>query len=781
MEEPTKNARLMTKEEDETDVPKDMAKGGSKDGLEEVAQATESRLRQAKEFESPLSQAMNVALSTDDYDPINGILEVTPGSHIMANLTDNAEILDGVLPMPSLRPIHQQFSSMGPGAFSATPGMELERVETISHSLVGAPPSREFAATREDHDDDEELACHPYPKNHAVQPEDSPINNDDEVSPASMDRGLAVANPVEEALPHHLLPQAQNVDAEQETARTRVQRTKQIKTYLLLAAILLIAIIMILVAVLVPENNQDLEEPTLSGVESPKTEPPTTSPTILSIAWDGLPMSTLNALKDPSSPQARAYDWLLNDPNGTAYPQWRIQQRFALAVFYFSTGGEDWILQEDWLSYDVDECSWYVRKLVGGEEDFFLFEGNTEVTAELQYLDSVCDDDGQYLHLVFTENNMEGTLPPEISLLSNSLVNLEVGSNENLYGVIPSEIGLLTNLLRFYADRSLHSGQIPTEIGKLSLLQELELGHNPLTGSIPSEIGNMGALSFLSLVYCVGLSGAFPTEIYRLTNMVTLRAQALKGLTGGDLLPEIGQMTKLKEFLTAYVPFNGSIPTEIGMLSNLSKLNLYECHITGSLPTELFLLTNMVRLDLDVNEMTGTLPTDFGLLSNLSMFVMHGNSFTGTLPASIFESWGQLTFLTMNHNNLEGPLPTELGLLTSMEKMWLNHNRFSGSIPSELGLLSKVTDLRLGDTNLTGSIPEALSDLDGLELLTVSNTSLTGSIPGSLCDRLWDMIYTCNTYYGLYTFCYDVEKVNFTCSSTNLCGCDACEMCNTTG
>ncbi|CAB9515755.1 LRR receptor-like serine threonine-protein kinase [Seminavis robusta] len=514
---------------------------------------------------------------------------------------------------------------------------------------------------------------------------------------------------------------------------------------------------------------------------TPQTQSPTAAPTILANTWDELPDVTITALKDPSSPQAMAYDWVLNDPNRTFYPHWKMLQRFALAVFYFSTGGDNWNLQEHWLSYDLDECSWYFKNLVGGEQDSFLHEGSIETSSELQFLDSACNAEGQYTYFVFTENNLEGTLPPELSLLSNSLKYLEVGSNENLYGVVPSEIALLTNLEKFYVNRNSHSGQIPTELGQLSNLFELELGNNPYTGSLPSELGNLHALSLLGVGACRKLSGTLPTELYRLTNMVKFYLQGLEGLASGSLLPEIGQMTKLERFFVHEISFNSSIPTEIGLLSHLSKLNLWKCHITGSLPSELFLLTNMWRIDIDENEITGTIPTEFGLFPNLTMAWMNGNSFTGTLPGSILESWGQLNYFKINNNNLEGPLPSQLGLLTSLDLLWVSHNEFSGSIPSEIGLLNNVTELFLHDTNLAGSIPETLLDMDGLEMLTISNTSLTGSIPHDLCGSIWDMSYTCNVYFGLFTVCYDVEKVNFTCSSNDLCGCDACGECNSTG
>ncbi|CAB9505742.1 LRR receptor-like serine threonine-protein kinase [Seminavis robusta] len=596
---------------------------------------------------------------------------------------------------------------------------------------------------------------------------------------SSVVESIAEARPVtdeEEAI----VGTAQEVTEQAPTTSHAKLQTRKTICHIAVGATCLLALIVLLGLVFGINNNKGEPAPTMD--ESPTiSAAPTAAPTILADTWEGLLDTTRNAILDnPHSPQALAYQWVLNDPNRTVYPEWKILQRFAMATFYYSTGGQNWNLQDDWLSYHVDECSWYFRKLVGGAENFFLFEGNTEeVAAELQFRDTVCDANGRYLHLVFTENNMDGSIPPEIYLLRDSLLYLEVGSNENLRGMIPSEIGLLTKLRKFYADRNLHTGQIPTEIGQLTLLQELEIGHNTFTGSIPSEIGNMQALSILSLRWCKEIAGTLPTELYRLTNMVTFHVHGLNSLQSGKLLPEIGQMTKLEKFWVYDIPFHSSIPTEIGLLSDMNRLNLWNCSITGSLPSELFRLTHMKRLDIDDNSLTGTIPTEFGLFPSLTMAWMNGNSFTGTLPSSIFENWGQLSYLKLHNNNLEGPLPSQLGLLTSLNLLWLAHNEFSGSIPSELGLLNNVTELFLHDTGLTGSIPESFKEMAGLEALTVSNTSLTGSIPNGLCENIWDMTYTCNEYFGgLYSFCEDMKRVNFTCSSTDLCGCDACGACN---
>jgi len=80
-----------------------------------------------------------------------------------------------------------------------------------------------------------------------------------------------------------------------------------------------------------------------------------------------LPSYTTRAIEmDLASPQALAYDWVKSDPYLERYGAERLLQRFALAVFYYSTQGDKWnatmpessVTTDAWLSYDTHECEW---------------------------------------------------------------------------------------------------------------------------------------------------------------------------------------------------------------------------------------------------------------------------------------------------------------------------------------------------------------------------------------------------------------------------------------
>jgi hypothetical protein len=107
---------------------------------------------------------------------------------------------------------------------------------------------------------------------------------------------------------------------------------------------------------------------------------PTLSPTIspLSVceslpreeAMESILVETTDGpiLSDPSTPQGMAYRWILNDDplqiDPCTYPT--VQSRYALATFYFSTGGDNWIVNTGWLSV-AGECDSFGITCVDGK------------------------------------------------------------------------------------------------------------------------------------------------------------------------------------------------------------------------------------------------------------------------------------------------------------------------------------------------------------------------------------------------------------------------------
>jgi hypothetical protein len=76
-------------------------------------------------------------------------------------------------------------------------------------------------------------------------------------------------------------------------------------------------------------------------------------------------------LEDTLTPQGMAFDWMLTTDTDTDVCTYNtLEQRFAMATFYFSTGGDDWTSSKDWLSSD-SECDW---EFAGCNDDSELSE-----------------------------------------------------------------------------------------------------------------------------------------------------------------------------------------------------------------------------------------------------------------------------------------------------------------------------------------------------------------------------------------------------------------------
>ena len=175
--------------------------------------------------------------------------------------------------------------------------------------------------------------------------------------------------------------------------------------------------------------------PTASVTASPTPRPSTPSPTMLptSIPTD-MPveppsdLSTLertkrlilsaspeseDALKDPGSPQSRALTWIVVEQEQGRRRQVLLRrsrrslagissnssilQRWVLATFFYSTNGDLWNRKDGWLS-NGNECTWF----------------STQPS-------TVCNQDGFVQSIDLQNNNLGGTLPPELSILGSTL------------------------------------------------------------------------------------------------------------------------------------------------------------------------------------------------------------------------------------------------------------------------------------------------------------------------------------------------------------------------
>ena len=135
------------------------------------------------------------------------------------------------------------------------------------------------------------------------------------------------------------------------------------------------------------------------------------------------------------------------------------RDREVLEAFFNAAAGAHWHHSDNWLT-EEPLAEWY----------------GVEV-----------DDGGRVATLDLTDNNLAGTITPELGDLAH-LKSLLLGDNFELTGPIPAELGELSNLESLLLSGTAVTESIPRELGNLSNLRSLGLAGTLLTGAIPAEL-----------------------------------------------------------------------------------------------------------------------------------------------------------------------------------------------------------------------------------------------------------------------------------------------------
>jgi len=245
------------------------------------------------------------------------------------------------------------------------------------------------------------------------------------------------------------------------------------------------------------------------------------------------------------------------------------QQRYTLAVFYYSTDGPNWnecsaalncsdpvavananancgrsrVLvdpfnvptffgTEAWLS-PGSECLW------GGVEcrsdslcvDRLEFDNNGllgTIPTELQALTEM-------RYVLLERDNLVGTIPTELGVLPLTVLDL---NGNSVTGTIPTEIfvfgsipGTFAGLLQLDLDTNQLIGTIPTVVGVPLFLQFIQVQGNQLTGTIPTEVGNLAFINTAEF-FLNQFTGTVPEELCPLrTDVVSVTPPFLTKLT----------------------------------------------------------------------------------------------------------------------------------------------------------------------------------------------------------------------------------------------------------
>jgi len=440
---------------------------------------------------------------------------------------------------------------------------------------------------------------------------------------------------------------------------------------------------------------------TLAPVES--TLPPvvvTSSPTgfqenilgILSLAS----FDSGESLRVAGTPQNRAFNWIVADPNLMTYDESQIVQRHTMATFYYSTDGDEWTINGGWLS-DVNECEWFSR--------------SSRIPS--------CDDSGSMTNLDLGFNEVSGSLPPEIGLLTQlTRVELSGGTARRISGSLPSQLGLLSNIQSFDIFGNDISGKIPPELGSWSSIELLNLGFNSLTGTIPSSLGSMLMLTDLNFALNF-LTGEIPSSFGQLVGLERLSVN--NNNLSGALPDSIGELVNLREMNLSNNGFS-MLPLSLAALGSLETLRMGNNGLSGTLISSIGLLVSLRTLDVNMNKLSGSIPTEIGNLINVRS-------------------------LNLSSNNLAGQIPEELGNLDRMLTLLLQSNQLSGTIPDSFGQLSRVTTVRVDDNNISGVLSDVVCDAFSVSLPTF-HLDCGGSSPEIVCPPGTCCTYCCNDNTG---------------------------------
>lgn len=287
---------------------------------------------------------------------------------------------------------------------------------------------------------------------------------------------LAVARPVA-ALDAAELPQGVEDTKERRSAMQTISRnTERLTVGLVIFGLASIAAIV--TAFVTTSSEEQVFAPALTLSTSP-SESPTLSEEDRVLGL--FPGHTIKQVEESGSPQHLAFQWLTGDPMLSAYPEWRLQQRFALATLYFATGGDRWTHNGGWLDYSLNECLWEFRPTFDKAHIDIYYNQTHTNPCEVDVPDA-SGAVGQIKHIWLRENNVRGQIPPELYLLTH-LRTINIRSNF-LSGTIASSLGQLTDLEMLALLSNELTGTLPVEVGLPLSLVGLWVTFNRLEGTV---------------------------------------------------------------------------------------------------------------------------------------------------------------------------------------------------------------------------------------------------------------------------------------------------------
>ena len=385
----------------------------------------------------------------------------------------------------------------------------------------------------------------------------------------------------------------------------------------------------------------------------------------------------------------------------------------ALARLYYSTGGEHWFNNSNWLNQTVSHCLW----------KGVLCYNNT----------------GHVIALNLNRNNLNGVLGDALRGL-DSLLGFCLGRNDiygNLYSILSP---IASHIMRVDLAYTRISGNFPGDvITRCPMLTKIQLsGNEDLTGKLPGDIGNVTTLQVISLGE-TKISGVIPESIGKLHNIWFLDFETLN-MKGTLWL--FKNMTKLRFLHLSSNKIHDSIPEDIGKwFPEMREILLQNNMLHGEIPHSISLMKNLAYFSIARNkQLHGLLPRAIGQLRYLKVLVISETNLEGFQPGFVFSSSNLALFSTYGNKRFSCTLTNLLHMLVpvqnSLMQLDMEGCNIQGKIPVDVFSFKKLTFLKLGSNNLSGVLPDPMDNVQFLTKLDLSHNNLEGPVPPSFTKLL---------------------------------------------
>eukprot|EP00794_Sanderia_malayensis_P020528 gene20528-22547_t len=378
----------------------------------------------------------------------------------------------------------------------------------------------------------------------------------------------------------------------------------------------------------------------------------------------------------------------------------------SLMDFYSKTNGKHWRKGNNWNNTNISHCQWRgilchfeSGHVISIELKMNRLRGNiTPQLKNIQYLLAICLQKNRIknrfedfvgimsihaLRICISFNDINGSLPRNISKLVPRLEKLQLTGNSEL------------------------SGHIPEDIGRLRYLQVLSIGETKISGWVPKSIGMLTRLWFLDFEG-LGLQGEL-SYFRNLSNIVSLH------LSSNNL--------------------HGQIPKDIGTFyPRIKGLLIQSNGLHGTLPESIGLLRTLKTLNVAGNHLSGLVPSSIGKL-NLAILILSHNNFLGFARNYLQNSTRLSIFLAAHNKNLRCNINTIVEALVpakeTLRQLDVSNCKIDGGIPQLIFGYRRLSHLTLASNRLSHTLPITYENMPYLNKMDISHNNLRGAIPRS--------------------------------------------------